>query len=163
MSYLKLRIIFSDEFTIEKEAYQPLPAGGSFILGQEHDGKPILSDGTSFNPVFDKKQGMSGLLTQVELWNIVLTPSEVQKLARCEVSTLKQNSLVISWESTAWLAIQSNFKDILLKDLCNKNVITGNFIWPRYIDFNTFNTYCSTIDGLLYLLTYHIQIIRNKT
>ena len=58
MSYLKLRIIFSDEFTIEKEAYQPLPAGGSFILGQEHDGKPILSDGTSFNPVFDKKQGI---------------------------------------------------------------------------------------------------------
>ena len=49
VSKLKLRIIFSDEFTIEKEAYQPLPAGGSFILGQEHDGKPILSDGTSFN------------------------------------------------------------------------------------------------------------------
>ena len=149
MSYLKLRIIFSDEFTIEKEAYQPLPASGSFILGQEQDGKPILSDGTSFDPVFDKKQGFSGLLTQVELWNVVLTRSEIQKLARCEVSTLKQNNLVISWDSTAWLARKSNFKDILLKDLCNENVVTGKFIWPRYIDFNTFNTYCSTIDGLL--------------
>ena len=119
-------------------------------MGQEQDGKPIFSHDT-FDPVFDKKQGMSGLLTQVELWNIILTPSEIQQLARCKVSTLRQNNQVIAWESTAWLARQSNLKDIPLNDLCNENVITGKFIWPRYIDFNTFNSYCSTIDGLLYI------------
>ena len=131
---------------IDKEDYHPLHAGGSFILGQEQDGKAIFSDG-SFDPNFDPKQGFSGLLSQVELWNTVLSESEIRKLAKCEISTLRPQNRVITWGSRSWVAQKANYKDVPLEKLCEENLILNQLIWPRGIDFYSFNSYCSTIDG----------------
>ena len=57
-------IVFSDSIVIKKEDYHPLHAGGSFILGQEQDGKAIFTDG-GFDPGFDRRQGFIGGLSQV--------------------------------------------------------------------------------------------------
>ena len=137
---------------MKKGDYLPLPAGGSFILGQEQDGFK-MADG-DFDPIFDEKQGHSGLLTQAEFWNAVLTTSEIQKLAGCEISSVRPQNRVITWDSSAWDSKKTNFKDIPIEKLCQKNLIKHQFIWPRSIDPNTLNSYCKTVDGTcLYLLT----------
>ena len=91
--------VLSDSVMMKKEDYIPLHAGGSFLLGQEQDGKAIFHEG-GFDPILDKLQGFSGLLTQVELWNTILSESEVKKLAKCEISTLRPQNRVITWGSS---------------------------------------------------------------
>ena len=133
---------FSDSIIITKEDYVPLHAGGSMILGQEHDGKP------GFDPKFDKKQGFSGLVTQVELWNTILSKSEISKLAQCEILSLRSQNRVVTWESEgAWIANQANFMEVPMKKLCKPNLTLNNLVWPKAIDFHTLNSYCTTIDG----------------
>ena len=140
---------FSDSIIIAKEDYVPLHAGGSMVLGQEPDGKP------GFDPKFDKKQGFSGLVTQVELWNIILSKSEILSLAQCEIISLRSQNRVITWESKdAWIANQVNFIEVPIKNLCKPNLIINNLVWPKAIDFQTFNSYCSTINGIF---TYDIN------
>ena len=131
-----------------KEEYQLLHAGGSLVLGQEQDAKAIFSEAV-FNPKFDPKQGFSGLLTQVELWNTVLSKAEIQKLANCEVLSLRSQKRVITWDSNAWLAKKTSFTDVPIGKLCKQNLIMDQFVWPKAIDFNTFNSYCSTVNGKL--------------
>ena len=131
-----------------KEEYQLLHAGGSLVLGQEQDAKAIFNDAV-FNPKFDAKQGFSGLLTQVELWNTVLSKAEIQKLANCEVLSLRPQKRVITWDSDVWLAKKTNFTDVSLEKLCERNLIMDQFVWPKAIDFTTFNSYCSTVNGKL--------------
>ena len=141
-----INCIFSDSIIILKEEYQLLHAGGSLVLAQEQDAKAIFSEAI-FNPKFDAKQGFSGLLTQVELWNIVLSKEEIQKLANCELVSLRSQRRVITWDSDAWLAKKTNFTDVPLGKLCEQNLIMNQFVWPKAIDFNTFNNYCSTVNG----------------
>ena len=135
---------------MKKEDYHLLHAGGSLVMGQEQDGKAIFEEGKEFYPFFDKQQSFSGQLTQVELWNTTLTALEIQKLATCEVSSLRPQNRVITWKSSAWKAIgETNIKNVPLEGLCEKNLIIDQFIWPREIAFNTFNSLCMTMNGVL--------------
>ena len=149
------RLIFADKFEMKKEDYLLLHAGGSLVMGQEHHEKAIFEDGKEFYPFFDKQQSFSGQLTQVELWNTTLTASEIQKLATCEVSSLRPQNRVIIWKSSAWKATgETNIKNVPLEELCEKNLIIDQFIWPRPIDFTTFNSLCKTMNGMLLLLLF---------
>ena len=131
-----------------KKDFLPLHAGGSLIVGQEQDGKAIFDNGV-FDPVFDEKQGFSGLLTQVELWNTTLTASEIEALGTCNRSSLRPQNRVITWKSNAWQATsKTNFKDVPIEKLCQENLVLDQFIWPRSIDFDSFNSMCRTIDGM---------------
>ena len=132
--------------TIKSEDYIPLYLGGSFILGQEQDAKAIFDD-SPFEPIFDPTQGLSGALTQVELWNTILTPSEIESLANCEIATLRPKNRVITWGSSAWDGNEVNFKEVELNELCEQNLISNQFLWPRPTDFHTFNSYCNAMDG----------------
>ena len=135
---------------MKKEDYHLLHAGGSLVMGQEQDGKAIFEEGKEFYPFFDKQQSFSGQLTQVELWNTTLTALEIQKLATCEVSSLRPQNRVITWKSSAWKAIgKTHIKNVPLEELCEKNLIIDQFIWPREIDFTTFNSLCKTMNGML--------------
>ena len=135
---------------MKKEDYHLLHAGGSLVMGQEQDGKAIFEEGKEFYPLFDKQQSFSGQLTQVELWNTTLTALEIQKLATCEVSSLRLQNRVITWKSSAWKATgKTNIKNVPLEGLCEKNLIIDQFIWPREIAFNTFNSLCMTMNGVL--------------
>ena len=132
---------------VKKEDYYPLYAGGSFILGQEQDG--FFKKGEDFfDPIFENRQGLSGLLTQVEFWNVALTASEIQKIAGCEISTVRPQNRVITWASSAWDSKKTNFKDIPIEKLCQKNLIKDQLIWPRSIDVNSFDSYCNIVDGI---------------
>ena len=152
-----------------KNEYHPLYINGSFILGQEQDGLP------NTDPLFDPKQGFSGKLSQVELWNTVLHPSDIQKLADCVVSTLKRENRVITWEQEpilenpfkpkvvdAWHLSQVSFKDVSLKKFCSNNPISNQFIWPRAIDQAVFNSYCETMDGILPMTNNKWQEVYNN-
>ena len=143
MKFYFLSVIAS--LVLKKEEYLPLHAGGSLILGQEQDGKPV-GDNT-FDPVFDPQQGLSGKLTQVELWNTVLTLSEIKKLANCEIPSLQPQNRVITWGFDSWIAEKVNFTYTTIENLCTKNQIVDHLIWPNRIDFDTFNSYCGTIGG----------------
>ena len=137
---------------MKKEDYQFLHAGGSLVMGQDQDGR----HGSIFNPFFDKQQSFCGLLTQVELWNTTLTASEIQKLATCEVSSLRPQNRVITWKSSAWQATgRTDIKNIPLEKFCEKNLIIDQFIWPRAIDFNSFNSLCMTMDGRYIICYFH--------
>ena len=138
---------------VKKEDYYPLYAGGSFILGQEQDGFFKMGDGF-FDPIFDEKQGHSGLLTQAEFWDAALTASEIQKLAGCEIPSVRPQNRVITWGSSAWDSKKTNFKDIPIKKLCQKNLIKDQLIWPRPISVNTFNSYCNIVDGTFTCIYY---------
>ena len=140
--------VLSDSVIMKKEDYQPLHAGGSFLLGQEQDGKAIFHEG-GFDPILDKLQGFSGLLTQVELWNTILSESEVKKLAKCEISTLRPQNRVVTWGSRTWDAQNANFKDVPLEKMCEQNLVLNQLIWPRSITFHKFNSYCSAFNGKL--------------
>ena len=145
LDYIALLNYFSDSVIKSKEDYVPLHIGGSMILGQEQDGKP------GFDPKFDKKQGFSGQVTQVELWNTILSKSEINKLAHCKIHSLRSQNRVVTWESEgAWIARQANFMEVPIKKLCKQNLILNNLVWPKAIDFHTFNNYCSTLDGKLF-------------
>ena len=149
-SFKLLYINLSDTYEMKKEDYHFLHAGGSLVVGQEQDGKAIFEDGKYFYPFFDKQQSFSGQLTQVELWNTTLTASEIQKLAPCEVSSLRPQNKLIAWKSSAWKAIgETNIRNVPLEGLCEKNLIIDQFIWPREIAFNTFNSLCMTMNGVL--------------
>ena len=107
----------------------------------------------------DPKQGFSGKITQVEIWNIVLTAVEIQKLANCIASTLRPQNRVVTWEhetilqsfsqskiknggfeklsqskiGDAWFANKATILSIPIETLCEKNIISNQFIWPRKI------------------------------
>ena len=146
---------------MDKNEYHPLYAGGSFILGQEHDGRYKKE---FFNPKFDKVQSFSGKITQVEIWDIILTSEEIQDLAECNISTLRPENRVVTWEDTPyWLPNHAVFKDVPIKHLCHKNPISNQFIWPRAIDQAVFNSYCETMDGILPMTNNKWQEVYNDT
>ena len=155
MKYIK-KIYFVDTLNVNKKNYIPLYANGSFVLGQEYDGKAIKED---FDPVFDPLQSFSGKMTQVEIWNIVLTSTEIQKLANCDVSTTKSQNHILTWKTEDWkLSGQTTISDIPFKELCKENIISNQFIWPRATTFKQISHYCSLIDGVPPLVYKNAQI-----
>ena len=83
----------------------------------------------------------------MELWNTILSPAEIEHLANCHIATLRPKNRVITWGSNAWDAKEINFKEVELIELCEQNLVFNQLIWPRAIDFNTFNSYCQAMDG----------------
>ena len=131
---------------LKKSNTRPLYAGGSLIIGQDQDGKPGAG---AFDPLFDKKQVFSGQVTQVEIWNTILTQSEIESMAHCTKSTVQSKNRVVSWESDTWSSHgKATFKDVPLKDLCKRNIISNQFIWPRSISYEDMSRYCDIMGGI---------------
>ena len=116
------------------------------MLGQEFDGKATKEN---FDPGFDPLQSFSGKITQVEFWNTILTPIEIQKIANCDASTTKSQNRTLTWKPKDWiLSGQTKISDIPLKDLCQINIISNQLIWPRAISFDKFSSYCNLVNGI---------------
>ena len=124
--------------------------------------------------MFDPKQGFSGKITQVEIWNIVLTAVEIQKLANCIASTLRPQNRVVTWEhetilqsfsqskiknggfeklsqskiGDAWFVNKATILSIPIEKLCQKNVISNQFIWPTITTYMEFTNYCNTMNAI---------------
>ena len=127
---------------MKKTDFRPLYTGGSFVIAQEQDGRPGAV-------TFDKKQGFSGQMSQVEIWNTILSQSEIESVANCAKSTVRSNNRVVTWESNSWSTYgKATFKDVPLKDLCQRNVMSNQFIWPRPIDYEDFTGYCDTMAAI---------------
>ena len=116
------------------------------MLGQDFDGKAIKEN---FDTGFDPLQSFSGKISQVEIWNAILTPVEIEKLANCEISTTKSQNRILTWITKDWkLNGQTAISEIPLNDLCKDNIVSNKFIWPRSITFEKFSIYCNLIDGI---------------
>ena len=116
------------------------------MLGQDFDGKANKED---FNHGFDPFQSFSGKISQVEIWNAMLTTAEIQNLANCDIPTAKSQNHVMTWKTENWkLNGQTIISEIPLKELCQKNMISNHFIWPRSIDYDKLSSYCNLIDGI---------------
>ena len=116
------------------------------MLGQEYDGK---ADRKDFDPIFDPLQAFSGKISQVELWNVILSPAEIQKLANCDILSTNSQSRILTWKTEDWkLSGQTSISDIPLNDLCQKNIVSNQLIWPRNINFEKFSSYCNLINGI---------------
>ena len=148
-----------DSTILRKDEYRPLYSGGSFIVGQEQDGR--YNNEEKFDPLLDPKQGFSGRITQVEIWNIVLTVVEIKKIANCITSTLRPQNRVVTWEhetilqsysqskiGDAWFVNKANILSIPLENLCQKNIISNQFIWPRISTYVEFTNYCNTMNAI---------------
>ena len=113
-----------DTIFIDKDEYLPIYTNGSLALGQEYDGK---ADKENFDAGFDPLQSFSGKYSQVEIWNTILTPVEVKKLANCDISTTKSDRRILSWKTENWeLSGQTTISDIHLKNLCLKMLFQIN-------------------------------------
>ena len=147
-----------DTLVLSKDEYLPIYTNGSLVLGQEYDG---LADKKKFHPGFDPLQSFSGKFSQVEIWNATLTPAEVQKLANCDIATTKTDNLILSWKNFEnWkVSGQTAIYDIPLKDLCHKNTLSNQFIWPRAITFDKLSSYCNLINGIPPLIYKNSQEI----
>ncbi len=65
--------------TVSTEDFQKFAPNGVFILGQNQD-----SPGENF----DFNQAFSGELSQVGIWDRILTLSEIRQMTTCEVNLL---------------------------------------------------------------------------
>ena len=156
MKFTKTYIFFIlDTIHIDKEKYLPIYRNGSFAIGQEYDGK---ADKENFDPGFDPLQSFRGKYSQVEIWNVILTPVEIQKLANCDISTTKSLNRILTWKTEDWtLRGQTTIYDIPLKELCHKNSLSNQFIWPRAINFEKFSSYCNVLNGIPPLIHKTLQ------
>ena len=93
---------------MKKDEYLPLYSGGSLIFGQEQDGQPNTE---IFDPKFDMKQSFSGRMTQVEIWNTVLSHVEIKSLAMCNITTLRPQNRVVTWETDYWIFSDDTFTE----------------------------------------------------
>ena len=135
-----------DTLFVDKDKYFPVHTNGSLVLGQDYDGKATKEN---FDPGFDPLQSFSGKFSQMEIWNAILTPVEVQKLANCDISTTKSRNRILTWKTENWkLSGQTRIYDIPLKNLCLKNTLSNQFIWPKAITFEKFSSYCNLINGI---------------
>ena len=165
-------MIFTDSIYINKTNYHPVYKNGSLVLGQEHDGR---ASGDTFDPGFDPLQSFSGKISQSELWNTILSDKEIQNLANCVTSTTRSQNRVVTWNIDDWIPYQVTFVDIPLKDFCQMNKVSNQFIWASPIDFETLSSYCTRIDGIppliyknsdmdnVYNNTLNVFFLANKT
>ena len=132
------------------------------MLGQDYDG---IADKKDFAPGFDPLQSFSGKISQFEIWNTLLSHVEVQKLANCDISTTKSHNRILSWKTEEWkLSGQTTISDIPLKELCQKNTLSNQFIWPRAITFEKFSSYCNLLNGIppLVYKNSHMKEVYNE-
>ena len=146
---------FLELLHINKDNYLPTYTNGSIVLGQEYDGK---ADKEDFEPIFDPLQSFSGKISQVEIWNIILTPKEIQRLANCHVSTTKSQNRVLTWKPEEWkLSGKTTITDIPLTELCQTNIALNQMIWPNAITFEKLSSYCNLVEGIPPLLYMNSQ------
>ncbi len=68
--------------------FVPIDRVGILILGQEQD---------AYGGFFDLNQAFSGEITQLEMWESVLSNSAIQSLAKCEVETVQEDNRILVW------------------------------------------------------------------
>ena len=120
---------------------------GSLILGQE-------SDGIHYGGFFDVMQSFSGELSQVEMWNIALWQSDIQKIAFCNVKSVKESNRVLSWfSSSEWTQQNVVLKEISLELLCEIDPEANRLIWLDVISNIDFMEMCNKIGGMLPIMS----------
>ena len=116
------------------------------MLGQEYDGN---ADKKDFDPIFDPLQTFSGKISQFEIWNTILSSTDIKKLADCNIATTKTQNRILSWNANDWkLSGHTTISNLPLSEFCQKNIVSNQLIWPRAISFDKFSSYCGLMDGI---------------
>ena len=112
---------------VEKSKFKPLIGQGSLIRGQEQDS---VQGG-----LFDANQAFSGKLTQVEIWDVELPKTDIEKIAKCEVKSAKESNRIVSWISEKWEINGVTINEINLKNLCKPNPMMNQLVFLKLLEF----------------------------
>uniref|UniRef100_T1JDF1 Pentraxin (PTX) domain-containing protein n=1 Tax=Strigamia maritima TaxID=126957 RepID=T1JDF1_STRMM len=69
---------------------KPVPPNGVVILGQEQDGA---------GEKFDINQALTGQISELHLWDYILTPHTIKQVSRCD--PLEEGN-IIAWSQATW-------------------------------------------------------------
>jgi hypothetical protein len=116
---------------MQKDEFRTLFNKGALVLGQENDG--LLTGG-----FFDKEQAFSGKMAQVEMWNIELSSSDINLIARCSKESTAEANRVVTWGSNLWIWNKVDMVEVALGDLCQKDPLVNKFIWPAVINYHNY-------------------------
>ncbi|NXS62783.1 AGRD2 protein, partial [Brachypteracias leptosomus] len=86
-------------------ASQPIHSQGTFIIGQDQD---------SLGGTFKKKESFSGNITDLHIWQQVLSAEQIEKVRSCWVV---EQDLVFGWRSNA-LEAESTVREVTTQFLC---------------------------------------------
>ena len=107
------KLLFTDEKMFPVEKFAAFPNKGVFIVGQDNDAK-------YYGGAFNAKQSFSGRITQMEIWNTVLPPNDIEQIARCKKASTLEANRVVTWLSDDWIANKVDFADTPLTELCQE-------------------------------------------
>ncbi|PKK24286.1 adhesion G protein-coupled receptor D2 [Columba livia] len=86
-------------------APQAIYGQGTFIIGQDQD---------SLGGTFKEKESFSGNITDLHIWQKVLSAEQIEKVRSCSVV---EQDLVFEWSSNA-LQVESSVQEVTLQFLC---------------------------------------------
>lgn len=132
----------SDTTTVPLNDFIPLSRDGILVLGQEQDGP---------GGYFDETQSFSGELTQVEVWNSLLSQDDIQDLASCNRESVATDTQVVSWILSKWIVSPevAMRKEDQLDNLCRPSVLKNWLIWADRVTYKQMSDVCKRMDGVM--------------
>ena len=119
---------------------------GSLILGQE-------SDGVHYEDFFDLMQSFSGELSQVEMWDIVLSENDIQNIAFCNSESALESNRVLTWLSPKWVLQNVTLEEIPLRFFCEADLEADKLIWLDVTNKIDFMDMCDQLGGTIPILS----------
>lgn len=101
----KRRASASGLCAVGPSAPQPIYGQGTFIIGQDQD---------SFGGTFREKESFSGNITDLHIWQKVLSTEQIEKVRSCRVV---EQDLVFGWSTDA-LEVESTVWEVTAQFLC---------------------------------------------
>ena len=133
-------------FILSSETYnQPteLISNGSLIVGQNQDSL----DTSGF---FDHRKAFSGQVTQVQMWSVVLNPTEIKDLADCKVQNTQETQEIVFWNNLqGWELSNVNTTEVNLEKLCTRSVLLDRLIWLKHVSYDHIFEICNKVEGKL--------------
>ncbi|NXG49129.1 AGRD2 protein, partial [Psilopogon haemacephalus] len=101
----KRRASASGLCAVEPSASQAIYGQGTFIIGQDQD---------SLGGTFREKESFSGNITDLHIWQKVLSAEQIEKVRSCRVV---EQDLVFEWSSNT-LEVESSVQEVTAQFLC---------------------------------------------
>ena len=115
---------------------------------------------------FDHRKAFSGQVTQVQMWNVVLNPTDIKDLATCKVQNVFENQEIVQWNNLQlWELSNVTTTEVNLGKLCTKSPLLDRLIWLKHVSYDHIFELCNTVEGKLPIIksVEDNQSLENKT
>lgn len=110
-------------------------SSGHFFLGQDQD---------SLGGSFEKQQSLSGLLSNINIWNRILTDKEVERMFKCFDSPMGD---VLNWNQANWLLSNVKKIDLDTSDFCIDFPEKNYYMLPERRSLESGSEVCHVLGG----------------